>query len=53
MGKRSKNNKKKKLKKIKSSLKKSSHENEELIIKVSKHWAKKAYVNKNSYQKKI
>ena len=25
---------------------------EELIVRVSKHWAKKAYANKNSYQKK-
>ena len=56
MGKRSKKKKntkeKIKLKKIKSSLKKNSHNDEELVIKVSKHWAKKAYANKNSYQKK-
>jgi acetyl-CoA synthetase len=56
MSKRPKNKKqktkKKKLKKIKSSLKKKSHNGEELVIKVSKHWSNKAYVNKNSYQKK-
>jgi acetyl-CoA synthetase len=56
MGKRSKNKKKikkkTKLKKIKSSLKIGFHNKEELVIKVSKHWAKKAYANKNSYQKK-
>ena len=46
-----KNNKVKK-RKIKSSLKKSSHNEDETIIKVSKHWSNKAYVNKNSYQKK-
>jgi len=44
--------KKIKLKKIKYSLKKDSYNDEELVIKVSKHWAKKAYANKNSYQKK-
>jgi len=48
--KKSKNKVKKK--KIKSSLKKKSHSEEELIIKVPKNWANKAYVNKNSYQKK-
>jgi len=55
MSKRPKNKKqkkKKKLKKIKSSSKKKSHNGEELVIKVSKHWSNKAYVNKNSYQKK-
>ena len=50
MGKRSKN--KKKLKKTNSSLKKSFRNDEELVIKVSKLWSKKAYANKNSYQKK-
>ena len=49
--KRSKNKVKKK--KIKSSLKTKSHSEEELVIKVPKSWAKKAYVNKNSYQKNI
>jgi acetyl-CoA synthetase len=34
------------------SLKKNIPADEELIIKVSKHWAKKAYANRNSYQKK-
>ena len=48
MGKRTK---KKKNKKIKSSVKKKIKD-DELIIKVPKHWAKKAYANKNSYQKK-
>ena len=48
--KKSKNKVKKR--KIKSSLKKNSHSEEELIIKVPKNWANKAYVNKNSYQKK-
>ena len=38
-------------KKAKSKKNKNSSE-EELIIKVSKHWAKKAYANKNNYQKK-
>jgi acetyl-CoA synthetase len=56
MAKRPKKKKKSKNKikkrKIKSSLKKNSHSDEELIIKVPKNWAKKAYVNKNSYQKK-
>ena len=56
MGKRPKKKKnsknKVKKKKIKSSLKKKSDNEEELVIKVSKHWANKAYVNKNSYQKK-
>ena len=37
----------------KSKSKKNSVSGEdELVIKVSKYWAKKAYVNKNSYQKK-
>ena len=49
--KKKKNNKVKK-RKIKSSLKKSSHNEDEIIIKVPKHWSNKAYVNKNSYQKK-
>jgi len=44
--------KKVKLRKNKSSLKGTSNKNEELIIKVPKHWARKAYANKNSYQKK-
>jgi len=53
MGKRPKKIKKKKKKnKIKLSLKKRILNNEELVIKVSKHWANKAYVNKNGYQKK-
>jgi acetyl-CoA synthetase len=53
MAKRSKNKKILKNKnKVKSSLKKSSHSEEELIIKVPKHWANKAYANKNTYQKK-
>ena len=56
MAKRSKKKKKSKnkvrKKKIKSSFKKTSHNEEELIIKVSKSWANKAYANKNSYQKK-
>ena len=34
------------------SLKKNIPTDEELIIKVSKHWAKRAYANKNSYLKK-
>ena len=38
----------KKLKKIKNKI----SVDEELIIKVTKHWSKKAYANKNSYQKK-
>jgi hypothetical protein len=37
-------------KKTKSKKKKNSSE-EELIIKVPKFWAKKAYANKNNYQK--
>ena len=49
--KKKKNNKVKK-RKIKSSLNKSSHNEDEIIIKVPKHWSNKAYVNKNSYQKK-
>ena len=55
--KKSKNKKKTKLKKkiinrkIKHIKNKNSDE-EELVIKVPKHWAKKAYANKNSYQKK-
>jgi acetyl-CoA synthetase len=56
MGKRSKNKKKTKKQKnkktSKSSFKKNTLNDEELIIKVSKHWAKKAYINKNSYTKK-
>ena len=56
MAKRSKKKKKSKNKikkrKVKSFKKKTQGSEEELIIKVSKHWAKKAYVNKNSYQKK-
>ena len=52
MGKRPNDKKKKKLKKIKSSLKKKIFNDEELVIKVSKYWAKKAYANRNSYQKK-
>ena len=52
----SKNSKKiteiKKKQKNKTSLKKNSHISEELVIKVSKLWSKKAYANKNSYQKK-
>ena len=43
---------KKKLKKKNSSLKKAFKNKEELVIKVTKQWAKKAYVNKNSYRKK-
>ncbi|MBL6857564.1 MAG: acetate--CoA ligase [Pelagibacteraceae bacterium] len=50
--KKSKNQKIKRKRKIKFSLKKNSHSEEELIIKVPKSWANKAYVNKNSYQKK-
>ena len=42
----------KKITKSKSAKNKTAAD-EELIIKVSKHWAKKAYANKNSYQKKI
>jgi acetyl-CoA synthetase len=38
--------------KKKSFSKNKPHNEEELIIKVSKHWAKKAYINKNIYQKK-
>ena len=34
------------------SLKKKITGDEELVIRVSKHWAKKAYANKNTYQKK-
>ena len=44
--------KKKKLKKKNSSLKKAFKNKEELVIKVTKQWAKKAYVDKNSYKKK-
>ena len=44
--------KKKKLKKKNSSSKKAFKNKEELVIKVTKQWAKKAYVNKNSYRKK-
>ena len=44
--------KKKKLKKKNSSLKKTFKNKKELVIKVTKQWAKKAYVNKNSYRKK-
>ena len=33
-------------------VKNSTSGEEELVIKVSKHWAKKAYANKNNYQKK-
>ena len=56
MAKRPKKKKKSKNKikkrKTKSSFKKNSQSEEELIIKVPKNWANKAYVNKNSYQKK-
>ena len=52
MSKRLKKKKKTKSKKIKHSVKNNSHNDEELVIKVSKHWSKKAYANKNSYQKK-
>jgi acetyl-CoA synthetase len=48
---KSKSLRKTKNKKTKLIKKKNSGE-EELIIKVPKHWAKKAYANKNSYQKK-
>ena len=44
--------KKIKNKKIKSQSIKKNTTDEELIIKVSKNWSKKAYANKNSYQKK-
>ncbi len=44
--------KKKKLKKKIFSLKKAFKNKEELVIKVTNKWAKKAYVNKNSYRKK-
>ena len=45
--------KKNRAKKIKSSLLKDKiTNNEEIVIKVPKRWAKKAYANKNSYQKK-
>ena len=41
--------KKNRAKKIKSSLLKDKiTNNEEIVIKVPKHWAKKAYANKNS-----
>ncbi len=43
---------KKKLKKKNSSLKQTFKIKEELVIKVTKQWAKRAYVNKNSYRKK-
>jgi len=43
---------KKTVKKIAKSKKNKNSSEEELIIKVSKHWAKKAYANKNSYSKK-
>ena len=39
-------------KKAKSKKKKIAGD-DELIIKVPKHWAKKAHANKNSYQKNI
>ena len=54
MAKRPKKKKKKskKSKKKISSLRKISHNEDELVIKVSKHWSSKAYANKNSYQKK-
>ena len=48
----SKRNPKNKKKVKKKSLRKKKSADEELIIKVSKHWSKKAYANKNSYQKK-
>jgi acetyl-CoA synthetase len=38
--------------KAKFSLKNNSHSDEELVIKVPKHWTQKAYINKNGYQKK-
>ncbi len=44
--------KKKKLKKKIFSLKKAFKDKKELVIKVTKQWAKKAYVDKNSYKKK-
>ena len=44
--------KKKKLKKKNSSSKKTFKNKEELVIKVTKQWAKKAYVDKNGYKKK-
>ena len=53
--KKKKSTKKTKKKKIKLKQPKSSAENnheEELIFKVPKQWAAKAYVNKNSYEKK-
>ena len=53
--KRKKSTKKTKKKKIKLKQPKSSTKNnheEELIFKVPKQWAAKAYVNKNSYEKK-
>ena len=43
---------KKSAKKKTKSVKSKNSSEEELIIKVPKHWAKKAYANKNSYQKK-
>ena len=48
--KRKKSKNKIKKRKIKSSLKKTSHNEDEIIIKVSKHWSNKAYVNKNKYE---
>ena len=50
MAKRSKKKKSKnkvKKRKVKSSLKKNSHNEDELIIKVPTSWAKKDYANKN------
>ena len=44
--------KKKKINKNSKSLNHKTSSEEELVVKVSKYWAKKAYVNKNSYQKK-
>ena len=50
---RKKSQNKVKKRKTKFSLKKKlPNGEEELVIKVPKHWANKAYVNKNSYQKK-
>ena len=46
--KKKKSTNKVKRRKTKPSLQKSLHNEEELVIKVSKHWANKAYVNKNS-----
>ena len=52
MSKRSKKKRRAKIKKFTRSSKPNGSDKEEGIIKVSKKWANKAYVNKNGYEKK-